>query len=79
MTSILAGTLAVLFHTLGIAFGALLWGCIGYGIGCLTGTPTTGAWTGIAWHAGCYLIYIEQMAQSIERGKQKFQLVLENW
>ena len=77
MKSFIATVLALVFHTLGFAVGAGLWALVGYSIGVAIGAPVTGALSGLAFQLAAYLAVREQMAASLERGRQKFLLALD--
>ena len=78
MKSLIAGTLALLFHTLGFAVGCGIWALIGWGLGsAFSHAPVSGALTGIAWQLGCYVWQHDAMWASIQRAHSKFLFVLD--
>ena len=77
MKPVIATVLALVFHTLGFAVGAGLWCVVGYSIGVAIGYPVTGALSGLSFQLAAYLSVREQMAASLERGRQKFLLALD--
>lgn len=77
MKPFIATALAVFFHVVGFAVGAGIWVAIGYGIGLAIGAPISAALTGLAWQLGCYFVVHDQMAQALDRSRQKFLTVLD--
>ena len=78
MKSFIAGFLALFFHTAGFAIGCVIWATVGYCLGsAFSHAPVSGALTGLAYQLGCYIYLHDRMWESLQRGYQKFLLVLD--